>query len=219
MECMTAGEERTHKPPTVDGLRLPVAVDDDATVRRVRALIQGVCTLLDVEEEATRDAEYCAAELLGNAVKHAEPPVELCLRLLGAEFLVAVIDAGAGMPIWPGADAARPFGAPIGELPAPTLDGVENGPPGAVTPDPTGGVQPAESVPHDTEDEDETGDDVDVDALISGLATGGRGLELVTALTSGRCGSVAIATRHGDPGKAVWFTQPVPGPVPRASVS
>ncbi len=56
----------------------------------------------------------------------------------------------------------------------------------------------------------------DLDAIISDLAEGGRGLPLVGRLCAGRCGVRSASTVDSPPasGKAVWFTQTRPQPQP-----
>lgn len=155
------------------GLRLPLPVGDERTVGRVRAAVGALLAVIGTDTETADDAQRCAAELLGNAVRHGREPVELVLHADGDTLVIGVVDGDQSLPSWPQA-AAPP--ADAGALPE--LDG----------------------------------EDADLDALIQGLSTSGRGLELVRRFSAGHCGAHETRTRGGFPGKAVWFSPACPPP-------
>lgn len=100
-----AGEARQDVGMQRDPLRWPLDVADRSTVVRARALLQGALTVLGLEAEARYDAEVCAAELVANAARWGEPPVELRLGFSDGCAVVEVLDGKEALPVWPsGAD-------------------------------------------------------------------------------------------------------------------
>ncbi|MFJ9610829.1 ATP-binding protein [Kitasatospora sp. NPDC101176] len=67
-----------------------------ATRRNVARLVRS--WEVPIADDAVRDVELCAAELLANALEHAAGPCRVTVRWTGVRLRVEVMDAGPGLP-------------------------------------------------------------------------------------------------------------------------
>lgn len=84
-----------------EGLTWALDPGDRNTVVRARALVEGTLTVLGATRSAVEDAETMTAELVGNAVRHARPPIELRVSAAGESVRVAVTDGDTRPPAFP----------------------------------------------------------------------------------------------------------------------
>ena len=119
MACTACEEEKRGNCylPTVEGdLCWPLDAADPATVVRARTLLHGALAVLGLGAETIGDTQLGVAELVGNAVQHAQPPLELRLRVHAGLAVIGVVDGSPTMPTWPAGTEAPNIAPSYGDL-------------------------------------------------------------------------------------------------------
>lgn len=100
-----SGETCAATPMATDEARSPAtgtAVGHlNGPVSRERCILQGALAVLGAAAKTIDDAVRSAAELVSNAVRHAQGSVELRLSVCGGSAVIAVVDSNPDMPLWP----------------------------------------------------------------------------------------------------------------------
>ncbi|MEV5407296.1 ATP-binding protein [Thermopolyspora sp. NPDC052614] len=73
--------------------------DGPRAAAQARRLVHDVLTSVPVSAESVEDVALAVSELVGNAVLHGEPPIELVLSIDQGGIHAAVVDSGPGSPL------------------------------------------------------------------------------------------------------------------------
>jgi anti-sigma regulatory factor (Ser/Thr protein kinase) len=75
-----------------------VQVRSASDIREVRASVRDVCGAHGMDHDRCADAQLAVSELVGNALRHGTPPIDVEVRWRDGHVLLSVADEAAALP-------------------------------------------------------------------------------------------------------------------------